>query len=71
MPQNRQKSVHCLDTEISDLAIELAKFNLEEDEYLKDPQDIQYDPQVQLEIEDHIGQTEATNLLLIKPIWTH
>ncbi|RLC97650.1 MAG: hypothetical protein DRI65_19155, partial [Chloroflexota bacterium] len=40
-----------LDIEISDLAINLAKFNLEEDDYLRDPQDIKYDPQLQADIE--------------------
>ena len=41
-----------LDTEISDLAIELAMFNLEENDYLRDPQLIEYDPEVQADIED-------------------
>lgn len=44
-----------LDTEISDLAIELAKFNLEEDDYLKDPQLIEYAPQVQADSEDQLA----------------
>jgi len=40
-----------IDTEIAELAIELAKFNLDEDDYLREPQLLEYDPQVQKDIE--------------------
>jgi len=44
-----------LDTKISDLSIKLAKLNLEEDGYLQDPQPIEYDPEVQADIEDQLS----------------
>ena len=50
-----KKQSTALDTEISDLAIQIAKLNLEEDKYLNDPQDIEYDPLIQADIENHLA----------------
>lgn len=45
-----------LDSEISDLAIALTRFNLEESDYLSDPQDSEYDTQVQTELESQLSK---------------
>jgi len=50
-----KKQSTALDTEISDLAIQIAKLNLEEVKYLNDPQDIEYDPLIQADIENHLA----------------
>ncbi len=50
-----------LDEKISDLAIEITKLNLDENEYLVDPQDQEYDPQILADLEEHL--TGLTNQL--------
>lgn len=47
-----------LDAEISEVILELARFNLEDDDYLTEPQDITYDPQVQADVEGQLASLE-------------
>ena len=47
-----------LDAEISKIALELARFNLDDDDYIAEPQDIIYDPQVQADTEDQLASLE-------------
>ena len=44
-----------LDEEISEIDLALARFNLDTDDYVAEPQDVSYDPQVQADIEDQLA----------------
>ena len=47
-----------LDAEISEVTLELARFNLDDDDYLAEPQDIIYDPQAQADTKDQLASLE-------------
>ncbi len=55
---NFKNQAATLDSEFSDLAIKLAKLNVNEDEFLSEGNEIVYDPQAQADIEDHLSNLE-------------